>query len=883
MKKLFTLLMLLVAIVTGAWATDYHYVDLTTYDLTANFRSALTQDGTSREIDGTTFTKTRKFGSTVSSLGNPNDIGTKYIVYEVKSTVTNLDIYAYNSNTSDATLTVAEVEEGATEATTTVLTFKKSAGSKLPYEVKSSKNCTLYFFTNNTKLLIGDIVAKETGTALPTGGEAGFSMSFNKGRSAIKSGTATTIENMEFVIASNYSALSSTEVTIKNKGTHYVKFTTTENTKVTVSVSTSQTYYISSTVNASETPAPTAYTATAEDVELAAGTWYIVPDGSNVKVTGLSFAASTPATKHTVTYSLGDGTSATGAPTQADVAEGAMFTVANAPTDLVPPTGKEFKCWNDGANDYNAGAEYTMGESDVEFTAVYQNETVKYAVEYALNGGTGTAPTQASVAEGTVFTVASAEGITAPEGKVFKCWNDGTNDYNAGADYTMGNAPVTLTAQWLTNNDATFSNGQYAIGGSALDLSTLFSSSSDGAVTYTVKSAGDTGAAIAGTSFTATEAGTATVTATQAATATYAGASVDAIISVGGTVGAQTIKWTLSPLNSSSASLTSSQTSSSIYLNNLTTINHTLVGLASSASKASNRTAKVNRLAGKDSDKYIYVTFDVEDGYSFVPSSVAIKVANVSDVTTFDAELIGENGESVSETGKSFSSIDGTVETWTITPSAQKSLTGTVTLKIYAYAETAGAFRFGNTITIAGAVVADPVNVTIGAGGFSTFAGKYNYKVSGAKALTAQNQSTNVKFTEIASETVIPANTGVVLQGTEGDEVTITYTNDAADAVTTDMVGVTEANPFSNNNNVYVIATKNSVTKFYKYTGSTFPAGKAYLNAAANTSALDIVFDGEATAINGVAENVADAAPVKVIKGGKLYIGNYNVAGQQVK
>jgi len=174
--------------------------------------------------------------------------------------------------------------------------------------------------------------------------------------------------------------------------------------------------------------------------------------------------------------------------------------------------------------------------------------------------------------------------------------------------------------------------------------------------------------------------------------------------------------------------------------------------------------------------------------------------------------------------------------------------------------------------------------VTIGKGGFSTFAGEYNYTVSGAKALAAQNKNTSVGFTEIPSETIIPANTGVVLQGAEGDEVTITYTNAAAGSVATDMVGVTEANPFVASSNVYVIATKTAGTKFYKYTGSTFPVGKAYLNAAVNAGdALDIVFDG-ATAIEAIAEaNANSVAPVKVIKNGKLYIGNYNVAGQQVK
>ena len=44
-------------------------------------------------------------------------------------------------------------------------------------------------------------------------------------------------------------------------------------------------------------------------------------------------------------------------------------------------------------------------------------------------------------------------------------------------------------------------------------------------------------------------------------------------------------------------------------------------------------------------------------------------------------------------------------------------------------------------------------------------------------------------------------------------------------------------------------------------------------------------FVPQGTAVEAVAEAKAEAAPkvVKVIKNGKLYIGNYNVAGQQVK
>lgn len=149
--------------------------------------------------------------------------------------------------------------------------------------------------------------------------------------------------------------------------------------------------------------------------------------------------------KHTITYSLGTGTGTT--PTQTDVREGSSFTVAAAPDDLTAPTGKEFKCWNDGTTDYDAGDTYTMGTSNVTLTAVYQTITTKYTITYNLGEGTGTAPTQTDLAEGAEFTVADAPGdLTAPTGKEFKCWNDGSTDYNAGDTYTMSAAAVTLTA-----------------------------------------------------------------------------------------------------------------------------------------------------------------------------------------------------------------------------------------------------------------------------------------------------------------------------------------------------------------------------------------------------------------------------------------------------
>ena len=100
------------------------------------------------------------------------------------------------------------------------------------------------------------------------------------------------------------------------------------------------------------------------------------------------------------------------------------------------------------------------------------------------------------------------------------------------AERVIDDVTITYTPAGKTDPDASFSDGTYTIGGSALDLSTLWTSESDGAVTYTVTSAGGTGASISTASFTATTAGSCTVKASQAATASYNAIEKSATITV---------------------------------------------------------------------------------------------------------------------------------------------------------------------------------------------------------------------------------------------------------------------------------------------------------------------------------------------------------------
>lgn len=71
----------------------------------------------------------------------------------------------------------------------------------------------------------------------------------------------------------------------------------------------------------------------------------------------------------------------------------------------------------------------------------------KYTVTYNLGGGTGTLPTETEKSAGEKFNLAAATGLTNGD-KTFDGWSDGTNKYDAGAEYTMPSNNVMLTAQW---------------------------------------------------------------------------------------------------------------------------------------------------------------------------------------------------------------------------------------------------------------------------------------------------------------------------------------------------------------------------------------------------------------------------------------------------
>ena len=181
-------------------------------------------------------------------------------------------------------------------------------------------------------------------------------------------------------------------------------------------------------------------------------------------------------------------------------------------------------------------------------------------------------------------------------------------------------------------------------------------------------------------------------------------------------------------------------------------------------------------------------------------------------------------------------------------------------------------------------------NITVGATGFATVGLPFATTVPAgvtAYAVESVNDSKVKMSSAIDAGTTIPANKGFVIVAAPN---TYSFAPVASSSYEgTDILEATGINTKAATTDapIYVLTITDATNKkigFKKATTGSLGAYKAYLpGTVSDQASLSVSFDEE-TAINGIAESEANAeAPVKVIKNGKLFIGNYNVAGQQVK
>lgn len=178
--------------------------------------------------------------------------------------------------------------------------------------------------------------------------------------------------------------------------------------------------------------------------------------------------------------------------------------------------------------------------------------------------------------------------------------------------------------------------------------------------------------------------------------------------------------------------------------------------------------------------------------------------------------------------------------------------------------------------------------VTIKETGYATLYTDYAVTIpENVNAYTAKfnNDKSAVVLKKV--NTTIPANTAVILN----TETPATYSFVAAEdvaAISGNVLEGTLVDTAVEASTVYTLGLgSNGKVGMRNYTGTSLRAYSAFITKNTNgLESLSMEFE-DATAINNVNANDNDnansAAPVKVIKNGKLFIGNYNVAGQQVK
>ena len=136
-----------------------------------------------------------------------------------------------------------------------------------------------------------------------------------------------------------------------------------------------------------------------------------------------------------------DGNGGTGSMEPVTVEEGSRYPLPAC--GFTAPDGQEFKAWEIGGIEYNAGDDYVV-LGNTEIKALWKDSAViptTFTITFNANGGTGSME-PVTVEEGSRYPLPAC-GFTAPAGQEFKAWEIGGIEYNAGDDYVvLGNTEI---------------------------------------------------------------------------------------------------------------------------------------------------------------------------------------------------------------------------------------------------------------------------------------------------------------------------------------------------------------------------------------------------------------------------------------------------------
>ena len=180
------------------------------------------------------------------------------------------------------------------------------------------------------------------------------------------------------------------------------------------------------------------------------------------------------------------------------------------------------------------------------------------------------------------------------------------------------------------------------------------------------------------------------------------------------------------------------------------------------------------------------------------------------------------------------------------------------------------------------------VTVSVSDAGYATYATTNNIVVPESNdvkvmTVTVNEGNSTITLHEIPANTVIPANTGILVKAAQGDYNFAVTSKDGDELPTNNLVAATKAVTSDDAKYKYFALTKLSDGKVgfaVVKEGVNIPAGKAYLMVEKGSAAKFFGLDGEATGINSVKTAKADGAyytlegvkTTKPVKG--LYIHN---------
>ena len=140
----------------------------------------------------------------------------------------------------------------------------------------------------------------------------------------------------------------------------------------------------------------------------------------------------------TITFNANGGT---GSMEPVTVEEGSRYVLPAC--GFTAPAGQEFKAWEIGGVEYNAGDGYVV-LGNTEIKALWKDSAViptTFTITFNANGGTGSME-PVTVEEGSRYPLPAC-GFTAPAGQEFKAWEIGGIEYNAGDGYVvLGNTEI---------------------------------------------------------------------------------------------------------------------------------------------------------------------------------------------------------------------------------------------------------------------------------------------------------------------------------------------------------------------------------------------------------------------------------------------------------